>query len=74
MVYGAREQLTEPEVGSASADVYSSRTTEPSLASLMEATRRLESVASLVPNSQSGVALAFFSGILLGFAVGVLFQ
>ena len=73
MVYGVPDQLTDPEVGAASAGIYSSRTKEPSLASWMEATKRLESATSLVPNSRSGVTLAFWSGILLGFAMGVLF-
>ena len=73
MVYGVPDQLTEPQLGSASASIHLSRTTEPSLASWMEANRRLESAASLLPNSQSGAALTFWLGILLGFAVGVFF-
>lgn len=73
MVYGVPDQLTEPDPGSDSASVYSSRTTEASLVSWMEATRCLESVASLISNSRSGITLAFWLGILLGVEMGVFF-
>lgn len=73
MVYGESDQLTEPEVASASGGTCSSGTREPSLASWIEAGKRLESAASRIPNAQNGVALAFWAGIFLGFTVGVLF-
>ncbi len=73
MVYGVPDRPAEPEVASASVGTCSSRTQDLSIASWIEAGRRLESAASLLPNPRSGVALTFWSGILLGFSVGVLF-
>lgn len=72
MGYGIPDRPAESEVASASVGSSSSRTQDLSITSWIEAGRRLESVASSLPNPHSGVTLIFWAGILLGFVVGVL--